>query len=205
MYEKIFYEVKDYLRRHNADDDDRFTFRKRSGHIWRVYTWAKRLMEDCVEEINSEALLTAALFHDIGYVKGVDDHASHSADIFRDYAERKGYDKTQADFIEYLIRNHSDRELLYSPDTPLEFILFKEADILDEAGALGVVWFAMAAGSRGAEDYEGAYREYLSYARKILDNNPMKTAKAREIWERKQDFIREFFAQLECDLAIDEK
>ena len=151
------------------------------------------------------ALLIAALFHDVGYFQSIDDHANRSANIFHAYAERKNYDKTQADFIEYLIRSHSNKELLSSDDTPLELILLLEADELDETGALGVLWFGMVAGSRGAEDYDEAFREYLSYARWILDSNPMKTAKAREIWERKQDFIREFFTQLEVDLGIDEK
>jgi len=110
LFKEIFNEVKDYLEKYGGENDDRFVFRKRSEHIWRVFIWTKRLIEDCTENINREALLTAALFHDIGYrFKRVQDHGAQGALIFREYAESKNYEKNQADFIEYLIRSHSSK------------------------------------------------------------------------------------------------
>ena len=204
MFADIFDEVKDYLKIHGGEDDERFTFRKRSEHIRRVFTWVKRLTEDFTEEINSDALLTAALFHDIGYGKSVGSHAENSAVIFRGYAESKGYDKTQSDFIEYLIRNHSNKEMLSSTDTPLELILLLEADLLDETGALRIMWITMSSTSASApaQSYKESYQNLLEYTHEDLDTNPMRTAKAKEFWENKQVLIREFLKQLEYDLDI---
>ena len=158
MFKEIFDYVKDYLQNHGGEDDDRgFTFRKRSEHIWRVYTWAKRLSKDRTENIDRDALLIAALFHDIGYSKSLNDHANQGALLFHEYAESKGYDKKQMEFIEYLIRNHSNKEMLSSPDTPLELILLLEADMLDETGVLGIIWDAMMIGSGATSSYIEAY------------------------------------------------
>jgi uncharacterized protein len=84
QYNKIFNEVKDYLEKHDGENDERFSFRKRSEHIKRVFMWTKRLSED-YENINKEALLIAALFHDVGKTKLIrSDHAENSAKVFRD-------------------------------------------------------------------------------------------------------------------------
>ena len=208
MFKDIFSEVQNYLQNHDGEVDDRgFTFRKRSEHIWRVFKWVERLIEaeDCTENIDRDSLLVAALFHDIGYSKSLTDHAAQSALIFRDYAENNKYDKTQIEFIEYLIRNHSNKSLLSSSDTPLELVFLLEADMLDETGSLGIIWDAMMVGGKAAQNYIEAYDLLLSHScgGDFLDANPMRSAKAREIWESKQNLIREFMKQLKYDLAID--
>jgi len=207
MYKEIFDEVKNYLESHCGDDDDRgFTFRKRSDHIWRVFVWAKRLSEDCAENINKDALFIAALFHDVGRYISHDDHPNQSALIFHDYAENKSYDKNQAEFIEYLIRNHANKEMLFSPDIPLELVFLLEADMLDETGALGIIWDAMMTGGRSAKNYMETYDLLLAHScdYDVLGVNPMRTAKAKIIWENKQKLIMEFLNQLKDDLGVDE-
>lgn len=203
-FKEIFSEVKAYLEKYGGEHDDRFTFRKRSEHIWRVFNWAKRLIESCTENIDRDALLIAALFHDIGYrFKRTQDHAAQGALIFREYAQSKNYEKAQAGFIEYLIRNHSSKNMLLADDTPLELVILLEADILDETGALGILWDAMVCGSAGAQSYTEAYNHILTYSCGITEN-PMRTAKAKEFWEDKQKLAREFVSRLKFDLAIDE-
>ena len=109
MYKQIFDEVKNYLLKHSGNDDDRgFAFRKRSDHMWRVFTWAERLVEGCAENIDKNALFIAALFHDTGRYISHSDHANQSAFIFREYAVKKNYNEAEAVFIEYLIRNHDN-------------------------------------------------------------------------------------------------
>jgi len=201
---EIFEEVKDYLEKYGGEDDDRFVFRKRSGHIWRVFIWAERLIEDCTENINRDALLTAALFHDIGYrFKRVQDHAAQGALIFKEYAENKNYEKNQADFIEYLIRDHSNKAMLFADHTPLELVFLLEADILDETGAHAILWDGMACGSGYAKSFTEAYKHIEAYSCNIINENPMRTAKAKEIWANKQKLAKEFLSQLKYDLAID--
>jgi len=196
LFENIFNEVKEYFITHGGEDDDRgFTFRKRSEHTWRVFTWAQRLSEGYA--INNTALLIAALFHDIGVTKSLNDHANQGALIFREYAANRNYDENQIDFIEYLIRNHSNKELL-AADIPLELILLLEADMLDETGAHGVIWDAMMA----KDSYVNAYELLKSHS--CDEYLPMRTPKAREIWENKQNLIKEFIKQLKYDLVIDD-
>jgi len=205
LYKEIFNEVKDYLEKYGGEDDDRFIFRKRSEHIWRVFAWAERLAEDCAENINREALLTAALFHDIGYrFKRVQDHGVQGALIFKEYAEANNYEKNQREFIEYLISNHSRKDMLFDENIAMELVYLLEADILDETGALGVIWDGMVCGSGHARNYTEAYNHILKYSSNIINENPMRTAKAKKIWEDKQRLVKEFAAQLKYDLAIDE-
>ena len=207
MFSKIYNEVVDYLESNNGNDDDRgFTFRKRSEHMWRVFVWAKRLIEGCTENINEDALLTAALFHDAGRYISHSDHANQGALIFHDFAEKKQYDEKQAEFIEYLIRNHASKKFLSEPDTPIELVLLMEADMLDETGALGIVWDAMMSGLRSAQSYTQAYDLMLSHSceSSFLDANPMITEKGKEIWAYKQALNKEFIKQLKFDLGITE-
>ena len=88
MYNEIFGYVKKFL----ADNDGEATriascpFRKRSEHIWRVFQWAKRLIDgnDFDVAIDTDSVLIAALFHDVGYALSLDgsQHADNSAIIF---------------------------------------------------------------------------------------------------------------------------
>ena len=207
MFTDIFDEVKVYLENNGGEEDDRgFTFRKRSDHIWRVFIWVGRLIEDCTENIDRDALLIAALFHDIGYSISLNDHPNQSAFLFREFAINKKYDYPQVEFIEYLIRNHSNKELLFESNTPSELIYLLEADMLDETGALGIIWDAMMTGGRLAQNYMETYELLLSHScdKSILTVNPMRTVKAREIWESKQYLISEFLKHLKYDLAINE-
>lgn len=207
MFKEIFKEVKEYLEIDSRDNDDRgFIFRKRSDHMWRVFIWAERLIEDCKENINRDALLTAALFHDIGRHISHEDHPNQSALIFHDYATRKNYDINQVEFIEYLIRNHANKEILFSPDIPLELVFLLEADMLDETGALGIIWNAMVSGIMSAQNYIETYNLLLSWScsSDFLNVNPMRTEKAKKIWESKQKLNKEFLQQLEYDLGINE-
>jgi len=207
IYKDIFNEVKTYLLIHGGEDDDRgFTFRKRSEHIQRVFTWVERLIEDCTENIDRDSLLIAALFHDIGYSKSLTNHADQSALIFREYAENHGYSKNQTDFIEYLVRNHSDKDILFAPEIPLELVFLLEADMLDETGALGIIWDAMMSGGKAAQNYMEAYNLLLSHScsSEIINENPMRSAKAKAIWENKQNLVKEFLKQLEYDLISNE-
>lgn len=207
MFKEIFNDIKDYLEIDGRNDDDRgFTFRKRSDHMWRVFVWVERLIEECTENINKDALLIAALFHDIGRHISHEDHPNQSAIIFRDYAIKKNYDKNQIEFIEYLIQNHGKKENLFSPDIPLELVFLLEADMLDETGALGIIWNAMVIGGKSAQNYMETYDllSYHSCSSDILNTNPMRTVKARKIWEDKQKLNKEFIKQLEFDLGINE-
>lgn len=208
MYDDIFNYVKSLLAQNDSEASKigHLSFRKRSEHIWRVFIWAKRLLQEGTYDVkvNSEAVLTAALFHDVGYSLSLDGskHAENSAALFSKYAVAKGYDAEIKDFTEYLIRNHSNKILMNDNSVPLELIILMEADLLDETGALSIVWDCMMEGGQKIQSFEKTYKHIQSYSAKLLDENPMKTALAKAIWSNKQNLIKEFLRQLSYDLAI---
>jgi uncharacterized protein len=206
-YIDIFNDIKDFLEQNDENATKlgkKFPFRKRSDHIWRVFIWAKRLL--CgfeMESINKNAILVAALFHDAGYgiLTGSKSHAENSVDIFDKYSEKVDMGKDEKEFIKYLIGNHSKKELLGNDDTPIELIILMEADILDETGALSIVWDCMAEGSQEEQSFLKTYKHIREKSFKILEKNPMVTQKAKEIWKRKQELVKEFCEQLINDLG----
>ena len=72
--------VKEYLTRNHGIDspNPRHPFRSRFQHTIRVLHWCFRLTEG-MENVDKEALYTAAVFHDIGYMNRDNDrHAVRS-------------------------------------------------------------------------------------------------------------------------------
>lgn len=205
MYDKMFQFVNKHLENNDCEASKigLFRFRKRSEHIKRVFMWAKRLIDSefCV---NKEAVLVSAIFHDIGYALSEDKtkHAENSAILCEKYLSDNGFDAEFIDFVVYLVKNHSNKELMTSKDTPLELILLMEADLLDETGALSIVWDCMMEGAQEIQTYEKAYDHILNYTYKAMTKNPMITPKAKEFWESKRKLVEEFVNQLSNDLGL---
>ena len=208
MYDKMFEFVKNYLENKEAETIKigKFPFRKRSEHIRRVFMWAQRIV-DGEAYINKEAVLVAAIFHDIGYAISLDKskHAEDSATLCEMYLKENEYDIEFINLVTYLVRSHSNKELMTVSDTPLELILLMEADLLDETGALSVVWDCMMEGSEQIQSFDKAYNHIMNYSYKSLNVNPMVTAKSKAFWENKQNLMKEFVNQLSFDLGICEE
>ena len=205
-YEQMFRYVKDYLVKTGCDEasgTNAYHFRKRSEHIWRVFLWAKRLT-DGENGIHTEAVLTAAIFHDIGYAllpEGMQ-HAENSAILCERYLAESSCDRAFTDLVTYLVKNHSRKNLMQAAGTPLELILLMEADLLDETGALSIVWDCMAEGAAETSSFEKAYRHILNYSCKGMSVNPMVTEKAKAFWEKKQRLVAMFVEHLSYDLGL---
>ena len=179
-----------------------YSFPKRSEHCRRVFMWVQRLASN-YEHIDREALWTAAIFHDVGYSVSNDNHASHSAFICSKYLKEQGYDQTFIDKVVFLVANHSRKDLL-NDDTNLELILLMQADLLDETGALSIIWDAMAEGAEPIQDFVKTFERIKSYTLNTLSKNPMVTEEAKVIWEQKRTLAKEFINQLALDLGIEE-
>lgn len=207
MYDKMFVFVKNYLE--SSDGEPAKTgclpFRKRSEHIRRVFLWAKRLIEG-EPFINQKAVLTAALFHDIGYALSSEDskHADYSTAICEGYLKENNFDSEFRNLVVYLVKNHSNKELMKTADTPLELILLMEADLLDETGALSIVLDCMTEGSKETQTFEKTYQHILNYSYKALRANPMVTGKGKLFWESKQHLMETFIEHLSFDLGLQE-
>ena len=207
-YDQMFQYVQNYLINTGCDEAttiSTFAFRKRHEHTRRVFHWAKRLIEG-EAGINTQAVLTAAIFHDIGYAllpKGME-HAQNSAVLCEKYLMENHYDSDFIRLVVFLVKNHSHKELLKNADTPLELILLMEADLLDESGALSIVWDCMAEGAKESPSYEKTYHHIMNYSVNTLNINPMVTKKAKAFWEDKQRFAKIFIDHLSFDLGSQE-
>lgn len=177
-----------------------YAFRLRSAHTQRVYGWARRLSQG-LADVDAEALLTAAIFHDVGYAEDSAKHAQASAKVFEAFAMEQGYEAGRLGFISTLIGSHSNKHLLGQPGLPLELVLLMEADLMDESGALSIVWDCMAEGAKGNTDYAQALAHIQAYSAKTMGVNPMVTPRARAIWAEKQALTAAFIRQLGQDLG----
>jgi uncharacterized protein len=201
LYEEYLKYVKDYLTEHNGDvpHDHLMAFRSKYEHTLRVLMWAKRLAEGR-NDVNIEVLYTAAIFHDIGNSdEDREAHAKRGADIFYKYGMKNKMDLSFIESVKNIIFFHSSKELLKEKDIPIELILLMEADLLDEEGALRMVWYTLDKAVSGANSYEDVYEHIVMGNNKRLVN-PMVTEKAKYYWEEKQKLVEIFTKQLEDDI-----
>lgn len=202
-YKEYLKYVKDYLIEHNGivPPNSQMAFRSKLEHTIRVLGWAKRLA-DGRKDVDIEVLYTAAIFHDIGYSnKGKDSHAERGAKAFYEYGIKKKMDLSFMKKVKNIIALHSSKELLKEKNVPIELILLMEADLLDEEGALRMVWYSVDKGVSGADSYEDIYEHIVMGNNKRLVN-PMITEKARYFWNEKLKLVEAFTKQLEDDVKM---
>lgn len=176
----------------------------RFDHTMRVYKWVNILYEayDNKEDIDFEALTIATIFHDIGYCEGKSEipHGEISAKYCRKYLEDRGYKSEKVDFICDIIARHSQKKSM-NDDIPMELVLLMEADLLDDTGAQSIVmdvWMEVI----NVEDatFESMLKHMEKYTLNDVQNNPMRTAKAKEIWNQKKKLVEEFVDAYRSDL-----
>ena len=185
----------------------------RMDHIRRVYRWMRILYEAYPEKerLDADSLRIATIFHDCGYsiLSGEaaggntpgEKHAAAGARLCREYLEKEGYPREQIDFVCRLIAEHSDKNCLQD-DIPAELVLLLEADLLDDTGLQGIVvdiW--MEAADENAT-FESILEHIRRYTLKLMQKNPMRTAKAREIWEEKRRLTEQFVEKYADDLRM---
>lgn len=202
-YKKYLIYVREYLTQHNGINSPNplHPFRSRYHHTIRVLHWCFRLAEE-ETEIDEEALYTAAIFHDIGYTdRDNETHAERSYHAFLEYAKMQNMESELVEKVADMIKKHSDKSLLRVPSTPKELILLLEADLLDEEGAMGIVWDCMTLGNAHTNSYGNAYYHIMESSNKP-EANPMVTSKAIHYWEEKKRIAAEFAKELKEDLMI---
>ena len=207
----MYKEMLDYVRTYLECKDRECTkvgktrFRKRSEHIERVYMWAQRLIVG-EENIDKESVLISAIFHDVGYAETTDDFSQHAESggiICEKYLSQHGFDSDFIKKVVYLIQNHSKKGLMQIPETSRELILLMEAELMDESGALSIVWDCMIEGADESQSFMKTYNHVVNYSGKQLRKNPMATEKAKLMWENKQRLINDFIEQLGFDLGVE--
>jgi uncharacterized protein len=202
MYEEYLKYVKDFLTVHNGDapPNPLMAFRSKYQHTVRVLGWAKRLVEGR-KDVDINVLYTAAIFHDIGNAIDRESHAELGAKVFYEYGIKTEMDLPFIEKVKNLIFFHSSKELLKEKDIPIELILLMEADLLDEEGALRMVWYTLDKAISGAQSYEDVYQHIVMGNNKRLVN-PMITEKAKYYWNEKQKIVEAFTKHLEDDITV---
>jgi len=204
-FEELFTYVKDALAaydHHGGAAKNRIKY-SRFEHTERVYRWMLILAEDYVDKIDMEALRIATIFHDIGYSLNKENMHSHAADgavLCREYLDSIGYPAEKTEFICDLIARHSDKEVLHREDTPLELVLLMEADLFDDTGAHGIVMDAWIQATKEDVSFESILEHIKKFSLKQMQVNPMRTEKARRIWEEKKELTNKFVESLTVDL-----
>ena len=192
-YKKYLTYVKEYLTEHKGMESPNplHPFRSRFQHSIRVLHWCERLA-DGLENVDTQALYTAAIFHDIGYADRENEHHAKRSVQAEEAFSRK---------VQRLIACHSDKNRMRDADADIEMILLMEADLLDEEGAMGIVWDCMTMGNAHASSYARAYYHIMESSNKE-EPNPMVTARAIQYWEEKKAIVARFAKLLEDDLMI---
>ena len=192
--------VKETLEKENGikPKNPNHQFRDRFMHTKRVLEWAKIIKDDL--ECDLDVLYTSVIFHDVGS-SSRENHATYGAEIFKNYGIMHNFDE---EFINKVYNNilvHSNKDLINDKSSSNELIILLEADLLDEEGALGIVWDLMALGSMGGVNYYDSL-DALKHAKHILKQDYMVTPLARQIWEKKKDLVKCFTDELERDLFL---
>lgn len=204
-YDALFAYVKSALAaydHHGGVSKTRIKY-SRFEHTERVYRWAMILAEDFVGKIDMEALQVAAILHDIGYSLNKEDmrhHAEEGAVLAREYLKGIGYPAKRTDVVCELIARHSDKGILQEETTPMELVLLQEADLFDDTGAHGIIMDAWIQATKEDVSFESILEHIKKFSWKQMQVNPMRTEKARRIWEEKKELTNRFVESLSVDL-----
>jgi uncharacterized protein len=109
------------------------------AHSLRTYKMSLRLAQEQGVEVNKEALLAAAFLHDLGalgsYRQPGVDHAERSVQVIDEILRPTDFPPGKIPPVKDIILGHTFN---MRPASPIEAVLFHDADILDFMGFIGV-------------------------------------------------------------------
>lgn len=125
-------------------------FRNRFHHCVRVAILAAEIAER--EGTDVDVAAVSGLFHDCGKAAGRD-HALVSAEICRQYLLENQVQLQNLDRIVDCVRHHSFAIPFDQSGYPDDLAVLRDADLLDEVGAMGITWTVLSAGSSEPKSY----------------------------------------------------
>ena len=191
-------EVIEFVKKQTLENGrpPKYPFRNRYEHTMRVYRWAIKLQAKVGGDL--EIITLAALLHDIGWDE-TRPHNEVGAEMAVEYLDSIGYDEEKIGRIGEIIMRHTDQDT--TDELSLECQVVMDADLLDEVGAISVLWDSMATACEDEASYKKAYYRIKNYYR---INRPKirrcKTEAARIEYEHRMKAIEEFLYQLEREL-----
>ena len=180
----------------------------RFEHTKRVLGWSKRLYDKTPDKtgLRFSDLMIATIFHDVGravsVVKGTD-HAAEGVPITREYLLSHGYPEERTEYICGLVRDHSLKHRMKTPDIDRNLLMLMEADLLDDMGALGIVMDSMIVRGRNEKaTFYDCYNHYCRYTLPMQKDSPMVTPEGKFFWDEKTDIVEKFVAHLRRDISV---
>lgn len=193
-YTKVIKYVEEVTKQNGRPDN--YPFRSRFDHIMRVYRWAIKLQAK--EGGDLDIISLAALFHDAGWEEDRP-HWEVSAEIAVEYLAEMDYDVAKIGRIGEIIMRHNDKDT--TEDLSLECRIVMDADLLDEVGAMSILWDSMATACEDEASYKKAYYRIKNYYR---INQPKisrcKTATGRMEYSKRMKCIADYLNELEREL-----
>lgn len=171
-------------------------FRDRYSHTLRVLEWAKKIHK--AEGGDMDVITCAVYLHDIGWEEGRN-HADVSYEKARDFL--KAYDIKSRDKEKILeaIKYHNRRDDFKKVSKETQIVM--DADLLDEVGALSILWDAMAEGDEDEASYESAIERIKKYSNKLENELDLVVTKAgKEIYKERLKVRERFIEELEFEL-----
>lgn len=190
--------VIEFVRQQITDNGrpPNYPFRDRFEHTMRVYRWAIKLQAKVGGNLDIIAL--AALLHDVGWEEGRE-HGEVGAEIAVEYLDSIGIDPEIISRVGEIIRIHDDKDT--EQELSVECAVVMDADLLDEVGAISVLWDSMATACEDGANYKKSYYRIKDFYR---GNRPKirrcKTDAGRMEFNRRMKMLDEFLAQLEREL-----
>ncbi|MDD2282749.1 MAG: HD domain-containing protein [Eubacteriales bacterium] len=167
-------------------------------HTLRVLSTAREI--GLTEGANMEVLEIAALLHDVAKLDPRSDEIHHAvlgSQIAEEFLHKLNIPEQQLGMIVEAIRFHSlDTN---QDDLGLETLVLKDADRLDEVGALGIISVGIHAGRVGM-DYRGCFRQGLKELNN-LEDLIFYTASGKIIFKQRFKLTESFWRQAEMELA----
>lgn len=191
-------EVIEYVKEMTASNGRpaNYPFRSRFDHTMRVYRWAIKLQSKLGGDL--DVIVLAALLHDVGWSEDRD-HGEVSAEIAVEYLDSIGVDADTIRKVGEIIMMHEDKDT--TADLSLECKIVMDADLLDEVGAVSVIWDSMATALEDEASYKKAYYRIKNFYR---INKPKirrcKTDTARAEWTKRMQLLETYLTQLEKEL-----
>jgi uncharacterized protein len=198
--------VREYLARHdlraaNEHNAWRQTGAARWAHTLRVLAAAQKIAR--AENADYDIVTVAAIFHDVAKLNSEqDEHALRGAAIAREYLTRAGFSADWIARVCQAIVNHVAALKFDDHSLPLEDRILRDADFLDEVGALGIVWTVMNMGIE-APSYAEARTRIAKYDRQTAERAvaKMMTRTGREFAEQRLKIVNDFIAQLDEEVG----
>ncbi len=191
-------EVIEYVKKMTAENGrpSNYPFRSRYEHTMRVYRWAIKLQAKLGGDIDIIAL--AALLHDVGW-DSERPHEEVGAELAVEFLDSIGVEPEIIKRVGEIIMIHEDKDT--EAELSLECKIVMDADLLDEVGAISVVWDSMATACEDEASYKKAYYRIKNYYR---INKPKirrcKTDAARAEYTKRMQLLDSYINQLEKEL-----